>query len=42
MIPPGDASVLTPSFSPLDPAAEAVLVLADGLVLRGQACAHFP
>jgi carbamoyl-phosphate synthase small subunit len=38
MIPPGDASVLTPSFSPLDPAAEAVLVLADGLVLRGQAC----
>ena len=38
MIGSGDASVLTPSSPPLDPATEAVLVLADGLVLRGHAC----
>jgi carbamoyl-phosphate synthase small subunit len=38
MIAPGDPAPLT-SFSPQpDPAAEAVLVLADGLVLRGRAC----
>jgi carbamoyl-phosphate synthase small subunit len=38
MIGSGDASVLTPPSSSLHPAAEAVLVLADGLVLRGHAC----
>jgi carbamoyl-phosphate synthase small subunit len=38
MIGAGDPAALTQTSSPHDPAAEAVLVLADGLVLRGRAC----
>lgn len=38
MIGPSDAVPLISPPSPLDPPVEAVLVLADGLVLRGRAC----
>lgn len=38
MIAPGDPAPLTPNSPHPDPAAEAVLVLADGLVLRGRPC----
>ncbi|MFM7734089.1 MAG: glutamine-hydrolyzing carbamoyl-phosphate synthase small subunit [Cyanobium sp.] len=38
MIGRSDPPALTPSSHPPDSAAEAVLVLADGLVLRGRAC----